>query len=548
MWEQEFDATILLIGFNIEPTAIIEYYSTDNLIIAQILGTEVYDVRIDLSETSEKAQCTCPYFKGGRLCKHIAAIMFKYDAQGRETKLNMIGQYVEGLDAIEAKALLMELVKQKHEVQEHVKSSDQYRKQTVNLETLKASVDHLIEVFSGEEEEDSWEDYNHYDDYDFGIPAYDSLLEQFVLDVTLMSEGGHYEIAYEAVIYYFNAVADALLEEHSVDNSYFFERGIPLLEFIKPQLNIAQSRYCFELIFQILIIDNIYYGVRDLFTVWEEMFISPSILEDRLVYAKEQLQQLGEDVNPDLIDSWVLIILKTYFRLGVFEGERLVYIDRYIMNMNVASYYIDELFKDGNYHEVISRTERFLEDKELSHYSKFCYMLKDSYKLVGDINKYQVFLTYLLRNGLFDLDLFDQYKESYTLSEWEMIRTDFIQSLSFAGHRAEGYYKEKMYPQLMDSLIQSENLDLLVTYQEVLKDEFLEEIITMYQNELRRMVVHTGGRFYYQEIVGYMRSMMSLGTTKKEVQELIKEFQTTYSSRPAMRDELKQFNDSIKNK
>ena len=49
-------------------------------ILAQVEGTEVYDVHIMLNgEEITDMYCSCLYAEGGRNCKHMAAVLFKFE-------------------------------------------------------------------------------------------------------------------------------------------------------------------------------------------------------------------------------------------------------------------------------------------------------------------------------------------------------------------------------------------------------------------------------------------------------------------------------------
>lgn len=82
------------------------------------------------------------------------------------------------------------------------------------------------------------------------------------------------------------------------------------------------------------------------------------------------------------------------------------------------------------------------------------------------------------------------------------------------------------------------NLDLLALYQDILKDSFLVDIISLYKNEIRSMSEKATGRPQYQIIVTYLDAMLSLENVEDVVVDFIEELMATYSRRPAMKDEL----------
>src|ERR1700704_4541151 len=55
---------------------------SSNAIEATVRGGERYQVYMDFVGGTLHAQCDCPYFRGGDLCKHLWATVLAADAQG----------------------------------------------------------------------------------------------------------------------------------------------------------------------------------------------------------------------------------------------------------------------------------------------------------------------------------------------------------------------------------------------------------------------------------------------------------------------------------
>ena len=75
-WEDYFDKSILDRGFAYYNNhEIISVKKNLNRIHAEVSGSETYHVTIDLNDLNSMS-CTCPHYKGGNKCKHLAAVMF----------------------------------------------------------------------------------------------------------------------------------------------------------------------------------------------------------------------------------------------------------------------------------------------------------------------------------------------------------------------------------------------------------------------------------------------------------------------------------------
>ena len=75
-WVDYFDKSILDRGFAYYNNhEIISIKKEKTKVSAEVSGSETYHVNIDLDDLTSMS-CTCPYFKGGNKCKHLAAVLF----------------------------------------------------------------------------------------------------------------------------------------------------------------------------------------------------------------------------------------------------------------------------------------------------------------------------------------------------------------------------------------------------------------------------------------------------------------------------------------
>ena len=80
-WKKLFEKHILERGYAYYcDYAVEDFEIADDIIRAYVIGTEDYEVEISLSngEVTEM-YCSCPYASDGRNCKHMAAVIFKYE-------------------------------------------------------------------------------------------------------------------------------------------------------------------------------------------------------------------------------------------------------------------------------------------------------------------------------------------------------------------------------------------------------------------------------------------------------------------------------------
>lgn len=77
-WKDHFKPWILERGREYQSHGkVLSLTHRGNEITAQVIGTERYEVAVRFSRgRPEKAACSCPYASGGKVCKHMAAVLF----------------------------------------------------------------------------------------------------------------------------------------------------------------------------------------------------------------------------------------------------------------------------------------------------------------------------------------------------------------------------------------------------------------------------------------------------------------------------------------
>lgn len=81
-WKEEFTELILARGEKYyKEGRVIHIKQEGNTVLAQVDGSETYNVEIDLPGAyPDYLECDCPYAETGEKCKHMAAVLFAIDA------------------------------------------------------------------------------------------------------------------------------------------------------------------------------------------------------------------------------------------------------------------------------------------------------------------------------------------------------------------------------------------------------------------------------------------------------------------------------------
>ena len=81
-WEEMFEPKFLSRGkAYFKDGCVTDLQYDDGILSAVVEGTEDYDVSITLeNDIPSDMECSCPYAEDGNLCKHMAAVLYAYDA------------------------------------------------------------------------------------------------------------------------------------------------------------------------------------------------------------------------------------------------------------------------------------------------------------------------------------------------------------------------------------------------------------------------------------------------------------------------------------
>lgn len=96
-WKRLFKDYILERGYDYYCSEMIEHFDVcNNTISAVVNGTKDYEVEIELKNNlPENMYCTCPYAEDGNYRKHMAAVLFKWDDEFKNSDKNKKDENIE---------------------------------------------------------------------------------------------------------------------------------------------------------------------------------------------------------------------------------------------------------------------------------------------------------------------------------------------------------------------------------------------------------------------------------------------------------------------
>ena len=241
------------------------------------------------------------------------------------------------------------------------------------------------------------------------------------------------------------------------------------------------------------------------------------------------------------VGKWALRYLSLLGGEAESEQKSLDFCKKYWSNSSVRRYYIDICIGKKDYEQAIEvLDESILLDRDyrglISEYSE---KKKEIFLLQGNKDAYVDQLWKLvLEHEAGDLNLFKELKKQYTPEEWLIKREQVFKKLPKYAHVERLYKEEKLYDRLLDYVMQSSGLYAIQEYENVLKKDYPEQLLSKYESEVCKMAAYTSERKTYRQLVLLLGRMQKIEGGSQIAEEICRQWRIKYKNRPAMMDEL----------
>ncbi|MGH7801155.1 MAG: hypothetical protein ACREOW_11110 [Thermodesulfobacteriota bacterium] len=139
-----------------------------------------------------------------------------------------------------------------------------------------------------------------------------------------------------------------------------------------------------------------------------------------------------------------------------------------------------------------------------------------------------------------NFEYYEKLKKTYSKSIWpdqvEKLLRHLQQRASFST-LAEIFIREKDWQKLLDLVRGHTSFRTLETYHKYLAPHFPKELVEVYEKTSKELLAQSMGRADYQDVCQMLRRMKKLGASER-VRQLIKEFTEQYKKRRALLEEL----------
>lgn len=562
-WKKLFEMNILERGHDYYCENAVENLNiSDDIIRANVIGSENYEVEISLSNKEvTDMYCSCPYASDGRNCKHMAAVLFEWsknvvkEKKEEENAINAdlfqpaytINTYKKKLTAVE------ELVKGANE--EDVRSflavvlaEDEKLllrfHNTINKQVTKEDINNYIrqvDIIA-----DRYLGRNNFISY-YEANGFISELEEIIdEDLSLMIDNGNYLSAFELINYIFVLIGNVNMDDSDGGTGMLANKIYQLWLELLAVVSSEEKRKMYDWFTSHLdgsIIDYLEEYIKQIvmeeFQEKEYEQAKIDFIEDMI--AKSELKD--SDWNRDYeVGKWVVKYLKMLQEKKASDEKIKEVFKRYWKSSLVRRYYVDICMKKKEYDHVLQiLDECILLDKQyIGLVSEYNEKKKEIYLLQGNKDAYiEQLWKLVLEHEAENLELYRELKKQYTKDEWIVKREEIFKKLPAYAHVEKLYKEEKLYDRLLVYVLNSQGLYALQEYEKDLKNEYPEQILDKYKDEVSKMAVYASDRKNYANLVSLLRKMQQIKGGLKLVEEIAAEWRIKYRNRPAMMDELR---------
>ena len=562
-WKKLFAIHILERGYDYYCDDAVENMEiSDNIIRADVIGSEDYEVEISLSNGEvTDMYCSCPYALDGRNCKHMAAVLYEWSENEAEEKKDE--ENAINTDLFQPAYTVNSHKKKLTAVEELVRSANEEDVRSFLAAVLAEDEKLLLRFHNIINKQVTREDINNYirqvdiiaDRYlgrNYFISYYEadgfiSELEEIIdEDVRRMIDNGDYLSAFEVMNYIFVLIGDVDMDDSDGGTGMLADRIYQLWLELLVKVSSKEKRKMFD-----WFTSHLDGSVIDYLEEYIEQIIMGEFEENEYEQAKldfiEDMIARSERKDSDWsrdygVGKWAVRYLEMLQEKKASDEQIKEVCKRYWKNSSVRRYYVDICMKKKEYDHVLQiLDECILLDKQyrglISEYSE---KKKEIYLLQGNRSAYiEQLWKLVLEHEPGNLELYRELKKQYTADEWLVKREEIFGKLPAYAHVERLYKEEKLYDRLLVYVLNSPGLYALQEYEKVLKKEYPEQILNKYKDEVSKMAVHTSDRKNYAHLVSLLRKMQQMKGGSKLVEQIVAEWKIKYKNRPAMMDELR---------
>ena len=565
-WMNLFEPHILNRGMEYyEDGCVSDLQIIGNTVEAEVEGSEYYQVSVELDGGEIMDMfCDCPYAAKGYNCKHMAAVLYKYEeyladeseneaevyhkdsmnivmASTVNTKRQEIERLLTKIPEQDAKELLIDMLSENEGLKNELQLKYDFQMNAIQMTNLKKEIKNIIYRYGG----------GRFIDWQY---AYDfcSDLRNFLDDkIPLMIEKRCYLQAFELTNIVFREVGNTDMDDSDGGSSMVAETCYDYWRKITENCN-ENDREIIKNWFRDhkntdFVIDYMEEYVNEFF---EQYFMSEDEIWERMNALDEIIELHRKQNDAGTIYSIrygyrdvLLQRLEYMHRLHMLEQDILKY---RLMNRHffcVRELEISEALENGNKELAVQILEesKQMDTEYPEKIKKYSLQLISLYKESGKEDEYREELIFqLLHCYQSDLSCYNELKACISSeAEWDRLTNLIINASKNIYFTCDVLNQEKRYEQLMQIIERENSVNLLDKYEKQLRKTHSERMLRIYANYFIPEMDHANCRKNYRQLVQYLKKMVKCENGKAEAESIARKWRMEYKRRTALMDELR---------
>ena len=509
-----------------------EISDRDGNITACVEGSEPYGVEIEYSgKDIEYMSCNCPYAEGGDNCKHMAAVLYAWEAGeiSERPTAEELEKAISAFSKDEMRRLLLSVALADERVAT-ILCPPKDGREPVSSVGWKKQIAAISRRYGGR---DGFIDYENAWDYA------NELEELLTENAELLRELESIEDAFSLICAVYEEAVTVEIDDSdggvTVLLSACEEEWNEVFEAADAAQKMKMQEWFLKEWEKTDWLGEEVLGKFAFFHISSEEMSRKGLA--KLDRAIEQEKENAKSYRLTGLLQQKLAVLE---QLPDAETEVERFFEDYGNIPEIRMLYAERLLSAGNADEGIRMLEQAKADKESRYYAECaCKRLIELYEARNDRGKLIAELrTMLTTFRQDDMNYAGQLKALMSEQEWIVMRQELLQSSLFAP-KNELLFTEGLFRRLLDRIIQSESVSAMDRYSPFLRADYPTEVLRFYVQYLIKAAQQASNRKMYYSLMTYLRKLSEYPGGKEQAEKLAAEWKLTYIRRTAMMDEMK---------
>ena len=543
-FKDDFNTRILSRGYEYYEDGLVEdVLIKDNIITAKVLGTEIYDVSVEVDNGMFiDGDCTCPYASEGNYCKHMAALLYYLENENLDennnytTKEKQIRNSLKNINKTELDDFLVELLTEDKNIY------DKFRlrfNKSFPLLTIKDYEKKIYDAIACSAGRDGFIDY--YESWD-----YTKNMHKITDEINTLVDNGEYDLVFEVARTILETIPDTDIDDSNGTTGEVADSCIEIIERILESILHNENALAKKILDYILnetkteYLSNYAIDLYPLLDLYVERNIYLDEIEEGLLDALE----VGHSKDYFWNAEFYVDILVDIYNKEESKEKIINLLKKYSSDKSICLRLVEEYLKENNINGAITLLKTILKETTDRDYA---YKLSDIYKKENMMEEYKDILYKLLYElDKYNIDVYKKIKHLYSNKDWLIERDNIINKITkeesfhyYEDKLLNIYIEEKMYDDIFNT-IKNEDISTIMRYEEYLLPKYNKELISIYVKCCKSFASKAFNRKMYSELARDMLHIKKMKNSNNEYSILLEEMREKYHNRPAMQDELSQ--------